>query len=257
MPVYGEFKTLAVTQDGAVLRVCFNTPESGNAVTQDVLRDLLTVLTAARDDADIRVLVLSGAGSDFCLGGDLREYDALLAEDPAGGGIAAMGSLARQTCDALATTGVVTIARLHGRVIGAGLALALFCDLRAGADTSRFRMPELALGIPMAWGGAVSRLVQESGAARIRELLLLGTSFDAVTARDLAVLHRIAPESELDQVIGEWTGPLVRRSPVALRVTKALLNSYAAASRLADGSMVEGELLAAALAARNHARPAR
>ncbi|MDT0344351.1 enoyl-CoA hydratase/isomerase family protein [Streptomyces litchfieldiae] len=254
MALYREFKTLAVGQDGHVLHVRFNVPESGNAITQDVLNELLTVLGAARDDTDIRVLVLSGAGEDFCLGGDLREYDALLAEDPAGAGIATLGAKARQVCDALATADLVTVARLHGRVVGAGLALALFCDLRVGSDTSRFRMPELAVGIPMAWGGAVARLLQEAGAARIRELLLLGTSFDAVTARDLAVLHRIAPEHELDQVIREWTGPLVRRSPVALRVTKALLNSYAAASRLADASIVEGELLAAALAARNRTR---
>ncbi|MCL7021208.1 enoyl-CoA hydratase/isomerase family protein, partial [Vibrio vulnificus] len=91
-----------------------------------------------------------------------------------------------RVCDSLASTSAVTIARVHGRAIGAGLALAVFCDLRAGADTSRFRLPELAVGLPVAWGGALPRMLQESGAARTRELILTGEGFDAATARELS-----------------------------------------------------------------------
>ncbi|MDT0444544.1 enoyl-CoA hydratase/isomerase family protein [Streptomyces johnsoniae] len=249
-----EFRSLLVSRDGHVVQVRLNTPESGNAVTEELLAELLTVLTAVRDDPGIRVLVLSGAGADFSLGGDLGEYDALMAQDPTGGRITALGAKARDVCDALAGSSAVTIARLHGRVVGAGLALSLFCDLRAGTDTTRFRMPELAVGLPIAWGGALPRLVQEAGAARVRELLLLGSSFDAAAAWQMSILHRVAAEHELDGVIQEWIRPLVRRSPVALRVTKSVLNSYAAASRIADASILEGDLLAAALGARRHER---
>ncbi|UCM91991.1 enoyl-CoA hydratase/isomerase family protein [Streptomyces marincola] len=248
------YRTLDVTREGHVVRVRFDTPEAGNAVTGTVLAELLAVLGAVRDDPDVRVLVLSGAGPDFSLGGDLDEFDGLMAKDPTGAHIAALGDRARRVCEALAGGSAVTVARLHGRVVGAGLALALFCDLRAGADSTRFRMPELAVGLPIAWGGALPRLMHEAGAARVRELLLMGSGFGAATAKEMSVLHRVAPEAELDDVIQQWIRPLVRRSPTALRVTKAVLGSYAAAARTADASLLDGELLAAALAARREER---
>ncbi len=248
-----EFRSLLVSRHAQVVQVRLNTPETGNAVTEEVLTELLAVLAAVRDDPGIRVLVLSGAGTDFCLGGDLGEYDALMAQDPTGGRITALGAKARDVCDALAGSSAVTIARLHGRVVGAGLALLAVPATCAWARTPpASASPELAVGLPIAWGGALPRLVQEAGASRIRELLLLGSSFDATAARQMSILHRVVPEQELDDVIQNWIRPLVRRSAVALRVTKSVLNSYAAASRIADASILEGDLLAAALAARRN-----
>ncbi|MEK8172792.1 enoyl-CoA hydratase/isomerase family protein [Streptomyces sp. M19] len=118
-----------------------------------------------------------------------------------------------------------------------------------GAENSRFRLPELALGLPAAWGGCLPRLLHEVGAARIRELLLTGESFDAVQAERMAVLHRVVPESELDAVVDRWTRPVLRRSASALRVTKAMLNSYASTSRQADATLLDSELLYSVLAA--------
>ncbi|MFD8870795.1 MULTISPECIES: enoyl-CoA hydratase/isomerase family protein [Streptomyces] len=244
-----SLKSLYVTHDGPVVQVRFNTPENGNAITERVLDDLLAVLGAVHDRPDIRVVVFSGAGENFCTGGDRREFGDQLDTDPTGAGLRTTGGKARRVCDALATTSAVTIARLHGQVIGAGLALALFCDLRVGADDCRFRLPELALGLPAAWGGSLPRLLQEAGTARIRELILTGAGFDAAQAERLSVLHRVVPEAELDRVVDEWTRPVVRRSASALRITKALLNSYASSSRLADASLLDAELMASVIAA--------
>ncbi|MCK7621535.1 enoyl-CoA hydratase/isomerase family protein [Streptomyces sp. RS10V-4] len=249
-----DFKTLLVSQDGPVLTVRLNVPETGNAVSGAVLDDLLTVLGALDDETGIRVLVLSGAGDDFCLGGDRAEFPALLAEDPRGLALRALGNKARRVCDALATTEVVTIARLHGGVVGAGVGLALFCDLRAGADTCRFRLPELGLGVPPAWGGIMPRLLHEVGAAKVRELVLTADNFDAETARELSILHKVVPEDELDAAIARWTKPLVRRSPSALRTAKLMMNAYGSANRLADASLFDAELLSSALSAARYAR---
>ncbi|MDT0306539.1 enoyl-CoA hydratase/isomerase family protein [Streptomyces sp. DSM 44917] len=248
-------KTLLVSREEHVAHVRFNTPDSGNLVTEAVLDELIAVLTAVRDDPAVRVVTLSGAGPDFSLGGDREESVGLMEEDPGGAAVGRLVAKARQACDALAAGGAVSIARLHGRVVGAGLALALFCDLRAGAEGSTFRMPELALGVPLAWGGALPRLVQEAGAARVRELLLFGGSFDAARAQELAILHRVVPEEELDGVIAGWVRPLVRRSPTALRVTRTLLNAHLASSRLADATLLDGPLMASVLAMGQ--RPAR
>nr|WP_202443772.1 MULTISPECIES: enoyl-CoA hydratase/isomerase family protein [unclassified Streptomyces] len=232
-----------------MLNIQLNSPDTGNALCEPMLDELLTVLGALHDRPEIRVVILSGAGADFCLGGDRREFAESLAADGTGAALRAMGNKARRVCEALAATSAVTIARLHGGVIGAGIALAVFCDLRAGAHSCRFRLPELALGMPPAWGGVLPRLLNECGAARIRELILTGESFDAAKAAELDLLHKAVPEDELDEVIARWTRPLVRRSPAALRTAKVMMNAYASANRLADATLFDAELLTTVLAA--------
>ncbi|OIJ93502.1 enoyl-CoA hydratase [Streptomyces sp. MUSC 14] len=239
-------KTLRTDRQGPVLTIELNLPEQGNAVTDAMLDDLLTVLVA--EDPAVRVLVLRAAGPDFCLGGDRSEFAEHLAADPAASGIRLSGTKARRVCDALTANPAVTIARVQGKAIGAGLALALACDLRVGADDATFRLPELALGLPTAWGGLLPRLISEVGAARVRELILTGRVFDAAEAAALSILQRTVPAHELDAAVSAWARPVVRRPPTALRVTKTLLNSLSAATRLADASAFDAELMAAVVA---------
>lgn len=248
-------KTLRTHRQGPLLTVELNVPEQGNAVTDTMLDDLLTVL----DDQDpaVRVLVLSAAGDDFGLGGDRGEFAEHLAHDPSGGGIRASGTKARRVCDALAGNPAVTIARVQGRAIGAGLALALACDLRVGADTAAFRLPELTLGLPTAWGGLLPRLISEAGAARVRDIILTGRVFGAAEAHTLSILQKVVPEEALDAAVTAWAKPLLRRPAPALRVTKALLNSLTASTRLADVSVLDPELMAAVLTEQRHARSVR
>ncbi|WP_373558732.1 enoyl-CoA hydratase/isomerase family protein [Streptomyces sp. WZ.A104] len=246
--------TVRTRREGAVLHVELHAPETGNAVTEAMLDELLDLYTAP--DPEVRVVVLSGAGDDFCLGGDRTEFARWLEEDPAGRGIRVSGEKARRVCEAISGNRAVTIARVQGKAVGAGFALALACDLRVGADTASFRLPELALGLPTAWGGLLPRLIHEVGAARVRELILTGRSFDATEAHGLSVLQRVVAEAELDEAVVAWAKPVVRRPEAALRVTKALLNSYAAATRLADPSFLDAELMAS-VAAVNSRSPAR
>lgn len=240
------YKELRVVQTGPVLHVELDSPATGNALTSATLDELLTVLEALRDRPQIRVLVLSGAGDDFCVGADRTEFQAALTADPTGASLRTVADKARRVCEALETSGAVTIARLHGRVIGAGLALAVFCDLRAGADTCRFRMPELALGVPPAWGGALSRLLAEVGAARMREIILTGDTFDAPTAHSLSLLHKVVPAWHLDEAIASWIRPLLRRSGEALSVAKLMLAAHSRAQHLADATFLDAQLLSAA-----------
>ncbi len=250
---YEESATVRTRREGPVLHVELYAPETGNAVTEAMLDELLEAVTAP--DPEVRVLVLSGAGDDFCLGGDRTEFADWLEEDPTGRGIRVAGEKARRVCEAISGNRAVTIARVQGKAIGAGLALALACDLRVGADTAGFRLPELALGLPTAWGGLLPRLIHEVGAARVRELILTGRAFDAAEAQALSVLQRVVPENELDQAVEAWAKPVVRRPEAALRVTKALLNSYAAATRMADPSFLDAELMASVAAAGRRTPP--
>ncbi|MGW6917950.1 enoyl-CoA hydratase/isomerase family protein [Kitasatospora sp. NPDC054939] len=237
---------------GPVLHVELDTPANGNSVTTAVLDELLAVLCTL--GPEVRAVVLSGAGRDFCLGGDRDEFAASLDRDPTGGGIRSYGHKARQVCDALTNSPAVTIARVQGRAVGAGFALALACDLRVGAQNASFRLPELTLGLPVAWGGLLPRLLNEVGTARTREIILTGRPVGAVEAGELSILQRVVPEAELDGAVAEWTRPVTRRPEAALRVTKTLLNSHAAAHRMADSSLLDGELMASVLAAAHYGR---
>ncbi|MCY0919910.1 enoyl-CoA hydratase/isomerase family protein [Streptomyces sp. H27-G5] len=245
-------KAIRTEQDGPVLHVGLNPWGQDDTLDSAVLDDLITLLDDLHERPDVRILTLSSLGTDFCLGADRNEYQEALAADPSGVGLRRIADKAHRLCQALENTHAVTIARLHGRVIGAGLALASFCDLRAGADTSRFRMPEVGIGLPPAWGGAMGRLVSEVGASRIRELMLTCDVFDADTAHRIGLLHRTAPLDRLDKVIDSWIRPLVRRSPEALVLTKRMLAGYARADRTADVSLLDSHLLAATL--HQHAR---
>ncbi|MDI9830386.1 MULTISPECIES: enoyl-CoA hydratase/isomerase family protein [unclassified Streptomyces] len=242
-------KAVAVDEDGPVLHVRLNPEQGDDTLGVAALDDLLAVLDGLHERPDLRVLVLSSDGEDFCLGADRTEYQESLAADPSGGDLRRVADKAQRLCQALETTHVVTVARLHGKVVGAGLALASYCDLRAAADTTRFRMPEVGLGLPPAWGGAMGRLVAEAGAARIRELMLTCEVFDAATAQRLGLVHRTAPADGLDQVVGSWVRPLLRRQPEALVLTKRMLAGYARADRTADLSLLDSHLLTARLTA--------
>ncbi|WP_328908577.1 enoyl-CoA hydratase/isomerase family protein [Streptomyces sp. NBC_00234] len=249
-------KAIRVDQDGPVLHVRLNPWDQDDTLGIAALDDLLLLLDDLHERPDIRILILSSMGQDFCLGADRSEYEEALAADPTGAGLRRIGDKAQRLCQALENTHAVTIARVHGRVIGAGLALASFCDLRAGADSCRFRMPEVGIGLPPAWGGAMGRLVSEAGASRIRELFLTCDVFDADTAHRLGLLHKTAPLDRLDEVVGAWTRPLVRRSPEALVLTKRMLAGYTRADRTADVSLLDSHLLTAQISQNRGAGPA-
>ncbi|MEU9993593.1 enoyl-CoA hydratase/isomerase family protein [Streptomyces sp. NPDC048045] len=251
-----DFKTLRVneTDEGRVLRVQLDRPDKGNALSSRILSELLQVLNHLEDDRTIRVMVLSGAGEHFCQGGDRSEFMALIEEDPSGGALHAYGDKAVRVCEALERSKVMTIARLHGDVIGAGIGLAVFCDLRVGAANCRFRMPEVALGLPPAWGGILDRLQAEAGQASVRELLLTADQFDAERAKNMSILQKVVPLDDLDDSIVHWVKPALRRDPTAMRMTKDMLNARANAARLSAGSFYEPALLTGAYIRRQLAR---
>ncbi|NYV78407.1 enoyl-CoA hydratase/isomerase family protein, partial [Streptomyces sp. UH6] len=173
-------KTLRVRRDGDVLHIELNLPERGNAVCEAMLDDLLGVLEG--QEPSVRAVVLSAAGDDFCLGGDRVEFAEQVRREPDGAGIRTSGDKARRVCAALSRNPAVTVAKVRGRAVGAGFALALACDLRIGAQDATFRLPEVALGLPVAWGGLLPRLLDEVGTARVREMVLTGRPVGAEEA---------------------------------------------------------------------------
>jgi methylglutaconyl-CoA hydratase len=242
---------LKVTHDGAVVHVVLNRPEEGNAVDEAVLDALSALLGEIRYRSDVRALTLSGAGDDFCLGGDRAELIRLAEQDPGGAALRRVADKAKHVCEALSALPAVTIARVHGRSIGAGVLLAVSCDLRVGTQECSFRLPELALGMPTAWGGGLARLVGEVGIARTREMALIGDVVTADEARNISILHRVAATAgDADKAVEAWIRPLLRRSETALRATKDLFNAYARSVVQGDVTTQDSMILSSVVTSR-------
>ena len=143
----GVFDTLIYERSGPIAWVTLNRPEVLNAFSVRMRDELFAALEAVRDDPDVRALVLRGAGRAFCAGADLTEFG------PAPSPVAARSiRFARDVWALLDSVEVPKIAALHGFVIGSGLEIALFCDLRVVADGTQFAFPETHLGLIPAAG---------------------------------------------------------------------------------------------------------
>lgn len=226
-----------------VTHLRLNRPDAHNALDRALLEALGAALNHVRCRSQTRVVVLSGVGLDFCTGGDVPELEEAMNRDDTGDHLRHLFGLGHMVCKGLAAAEPVTIARLNGRVFGAGMALALHCDIRIGTDEATFRLPELALGVPPVWGGSIGRFLHEMGAARLRELLLFGESVDAATANAYGIIHRsVADEEELDRLLDQWSRRLAQRNAGATRIAKRVLSASESTSQLGDISLLEDDL---------------
>jgi enoyl-CoA hydratase/carnithine racemase len=126
--------------------------------------------------------------------------------------------------DALERMAPVLIARLHGHVVGGGLVLAAACDLRVAADDVNFFIPEVDLGIPLAWGG-IPRLVREIGPALTKELVMTCRPFDAAEAKAAGFVNRVVPIANLDSAVEDLAEEVASRPRLAVLATKAHVNA--------------------------------
>lgn len=170
-------------------------------------------------------MVVAGRGIDFSVGFDL---DAV-AEGSVDDG-ARLGAIA---VDAIADLEAITVARLHGWVVGGGAALAAACDLRVGDSTFRMRIPEVPLGIPLGWG-AVPLLVSELGPSLTKELVMTGRDMDAEEAATRGLLNRLMPQGDLDAGVTALVERLLEMPPGPLRTTKSQVSEAAAVARTGE-----------------------
>lgn len=207
---------LHVTVDGPVGRLTLDRPEKLNPLSTDVLEGIATAARWFDDQPDVRVVVVAGAGRSFSAGADVggfsgRPDDGRTVRDRAQAGTA--------MADALEAMRAVTVARLHGHCIGGGVVLASACDLRVAAASTSFAIPEVDLGIPLAWGG-LPRLVREIGAPATRDLVMTCRTFDADEAARLGLVQRVVDDDGLDAAVDELVATLVDKPPLPLRLTK-------------------------------------
>lgn len=201
------------------------------------------ISAASRLDAapDVRAVVASGSGAAFCAGFDVAEF-AMMSDDEHGLAAARLGSAMAEAIESMRP---ITIAALHGRVVGGGLVLAAACDLRVAADDTIFSIPEVDLGIPLLWD-AIPRLVREMGPARTKELVMTCRPFAASEAYDAGFLNRVVPAGDVAAAAGDLAAEVAARPRVPVEMTKRQV-----AAALGSGNPIsDEEALLAALADR-------
>jgi isohexenylglutaconyl-CoA hydratase len=216
------FTTLALRREGAVLHLTLNRPESRNAMSLTMVRELREALAQAEAANDTRVVVLRGAGGHFCAGADLKDMAGArlkLADNPRAlvDTNAAFGEL----CVAYASTPLATVAVLEGTVMGGGMGLACVVDVAIAAPSANFRLPETALGVVPAQIAAF--LVERLGYSQAKRLAVSAARLDATQALALGLVHEAPAADALETTLARVLAELLACAPGAVAATKALM----------------------------------
>jgi enoyl-CoA hydratase/carnithine racemase len=197
---------------GGVARLTIDRPERRNALSYGVMAGLRDALARARDDADVRVVVLTGAGDKaFCAGADLGG----IAE---GEGAAALhegrGALA-DVFRAMASLGKPTIARVRGYALAGGFGLAMACDLVIAADDAQFGTPEINVGL---WPYMITVPLLRAMPPKVAlDLMMTGRRVNAAEAAELGFVTKVVPVADLDASVDELASDLAAKSAVIMR----------------------------------------
>ncbi len=241
-----EFLTLRVGVDapvngqpGLIGRLTLDQPAKLNPLGSNTLRDIAEA-AAWFDTTDVSIVIVTGEGRAFSSGFDLREFAG--GDSGAGGSQRGSADLGRLMAEGVDRMAALTIAAIKGPCVGGGVVLAGACDLRVAADDTVFSIPEVDLGIPLAWGG-IPRLVREIGPAMTRELVLTCRPFDAEEARSIGFVNRVVPRADLESAVDRLAGELAAKAPNVVRTTKRQVNEALDAMSSTAGSWADADLL--------------
>lgn len=210
---------LLITRQGAIVTLQFNRPEAMNALDVATARALLAAVQDIAGDADVRAVLLKGAGRAFVAGGDL----ALLAADPVQGARELLGPL-NEALLLLQNLDAPVIAQVHGAAAGAGLSLMLMCDFVLAAEGTKFNLAYINLGTSCDVGAswALPRLV---GLRRALEIAMLGETFGADEALRLGLVNRVLPAAELEAAAQAFAERLAAGPTIAYGHMRRLLRA--------------------------------
>ncbi|MDG2426786.1 MAG: enoyl-CoA hydratase/isomerase family protein [Acidimicrobiales bacterium] len=238
-----EFRTIVVSCDGRRGTLILNRPNRLNALSNELMSEVADAAAWFDRQPNLRVVVVRGEGRAFSAGFDLSAFDDN-GVSPAGGRVPA--DTGRLMAEALERTSPVLIAALHGHVVGGGLVISSACDLRIATTDVSFSIPEVDLGIPLAWGG-IPRLVREIGPALTKELVMTCRPFGASEAMNAGFLNRVVPPGELDTAVNELAEAVASRPRGAVLSTKRHVNAVTEQMVGTGRSWADADGLAAAL----------
>lgn len=253
-----------ITRDGAIAHLRLTRPEASNALNVEFWKSFGPALRDLDAGGDVRALVLSGEGRNFCAGMDISVFSggAILQADTSSRR-QAFQHAARELQDALTTLEQVrfpVVAAIHGACVGAGLDMVSACDLRIAASDAYFRIEEINIGM-MADVGTLQRLPKTLPDAVVRELAYLGTSLTADRAERLGFINAVATDAEATLAAAfQMAETIAKKAPLAVSGSKAAIiyaRDHSVAESLEWAALMQGTLwnpedVLAAINARQH-----
>jgi enoyl-CoA hydratase/3-hydroxyacyl-CoA dehydrogenase len=211
----GDYHTINwELDDDGLLAVEFDRPERLNAISEDLANEVVDLLESV-DEETVRAVTFEGAGDRaFSAGADITGF---AGRDPA------KVSEPTEVFGAVAEYPRPTLAKIDGFCLGAGLEIALACDLRIATEGSAFGFPEIDLGL-LPGGGGTQRTVRMLGDARAKELVFRGEHISAERAENWGLINRAVADDEFDGTVDEFVDDLVTGPPIALRAAKRVMN---------------------------------
>ncbi len=206
------YATITATIEDGIGQLTLNQPEKLNPLGTDTLQDIINAATFFNNE-NASVVIISGNGRAFTAGFDLREFSNPETTGKDG------ASLGREMAEAVDRMKPVTIASLHGYCIGGGVVLASACDIRIASENTIFSIPEVDLGIPLAWGG-IPRLVREIGPAMTKELVMTCRPFGAKEAKSLGFINRVVKHDDLENQTRNMVEAIKQRPQTVIETTK-------------------------------------
>jgi enoyl-CoA hydratase/carnithine racemase len=210
-----EYKT-----EGRIAYITINRPEALNALNGDVQKGLHDSMVDFRDNNDLWVAILTGAGDRaFCAGADIKEFR------PFTGEVSATARVEEKPVRA-DTIFKPFIAAIHGYCLGGGCELSLTCDIRICSEDAQFGQPEINIGFLAAGGGTIRwpRFVSRANAA---EVLLTGNRINAQEALRIGLVSRVVPREKLMDTAREIANTIISRAPLSVRATKeSMIRGY-------------------------------
>jgi len=207
-----------VVEHGPITTIRLENPPL-NLVTVELTRMLDSALADIEDDADVRCVVLTGTGERaFCAGSDVKEFEALQGRVGEGKLL-----LEKAVYRRLARLQVPTIAAIQADALGGGLELALCCDLRVADERAKLGLPEVRLGV-MPGSGGTQRLPRIVGAAKAKELILMGDLISASEAAHIGLVNRVSSAGQALEMAITMAETIAARGPVAVREAKKAID---------------------------------
>lgn len=209
---------LLYRRDDHIGVITINRPEVHNAISLEIIARLGELVDAIREDAAVRVVILTGAGDrSFVAGGDVKEFQELTTIDAA----RRMSATMKDVIDRLVSLPVPVIAAINGYALGGGCELAVACDLRIAADTAKLGYRHVKLGLISGWGGG-PRLLRLLPRAQALELMLTGRTLTAQEAASIGLVNRVVPQPDLMTETMKLAREIAAHPPLAVRGIKRL-----------------------------------
>jgi len=230
------FETLLYEKKGAIAYVTVNRPKVLNALSQRTWEDLRAVFELARTDADVRAVILTGAGDKaFIAGADIGELARVTAVEAE-----KASSYGQEVLNLVENLGKPVIAAVNGFALGGGCETAMACTIRVAAESAKFGQPEVKLGI-IPGGGGTQRLPRLVGKGRALQLILSGEIISAQEAYRIGLVNEVVPVADLIKRAEAILRQILSNAPLAVKY------SLEAVNRGLETSQAEGQSLEASL----------